>query len=110
MFLLKRTGCAFSIPEIRSIFSVYKGVYLWIFYLKTVHFGLIHKGPWMLSAEAFSFQAILPSEALSCEVGRSRFFAKNTVKLKSLGMGFAESNMPHKKLELLREAMLVGRL
>lgn len=64
----------------------------------------------MLSAAAFSFQAVLPSEAHSCERGRSRFFAENTVKLKSLGMGFAETNMPHKKLELLREAMLIGRL
>lgn len=63
----------------------------------------------MLSAAAFNFQAVLPSEALSCELGRRRFFAK-TVKLKSLGMGFAETNMPHEKLELLREAILVGRL
>lgn len=63
----------------------------------------------MLSAAAFSFQAVLPSEALSCELGRSRFFAENTVKLKSLGMGFAETSTPHKKLQLLREAMLVGR-
>lgn len=81
-----------------------------IFYLKTIHSGLIHKGPWMLSAAAFSFQAVLPSEAHSYELGRSRFFAENTVKLKSLGMGFAETSTPHKKLELLREAMLIGRL
>lgn len=64
----------------------------------------------MLSAAAFVFQAVLPREGLSCELGRIRFFAENTVKLKSLGMGFAETSMPHKKLKLLREVILVGRL
>lgn len=89
---------------------MYKGVCLLIFYLKMIHSGLIHKGPCMLSAAAFSFQAVLPSEAHSCELGRSRLFVENTVTLKCLGMGFAETTMSNKKLDILRKEILTGRL
>lgn len=64
----------------------------------------------MLSAAAFSFQAVLPSEAHSCKLGRSGFFVENTGRLKCLGMGFAETSMPNKKLEMLRKEMLIERL
>lgn len=92
IFLLKRTDCEFSISEIRSIFSVYKGVYLQIFYSKTTHCGLIHKGPWTLSAAAaFSFQAVLPSEALSCEQGRSRVLCRKQSQTKESGNGICRN-------------------
>lgn len=108
LFLLK--GCSFLISEIRSIFTVYKGMYLLLFYLKMIHSDLIHKGPWMFSAAVFSFRAVLSSEAHSCELGRSRFFVENSMRLKCLGFWFTETSMSNKKLEMLRKEMLIGKL
>lgn len=108
LFLLK--GCTFLISEIRSIFTVHRGMYLLIFYLKMIHSDSIHKGPWMFSAAVFSLQAVLPSEAHSCEWGRSRFFVENSMRLKCLGVWFTETSMSNKKLEMLRKEMLIGKL